>query len=67
MTPEWAGCIREIAYGAAAVDAVLLRLAAIRNHAMGSVSRLEGRMYRGEDLLTAMQKASFQAERAGKA
>lgn len=41
-------------------------LAAISNYAMGCVSRLESGTYRSEDLLTAMQKASFQAERAGK-
>jgi PAS domain S-box-containing protein len=41
-------------------------LAAISNYAMGCVSRLESGKYNGEDLLAAMQKASFQAERAGK-
>ncbi|OHC63996.1 MAG: PAS domain-containing sensor histidine kinase [Rhodocyclales bacterium GWA2_65_19] len=41
-------------------------LAAISNYAMGCVSRLESGTYTGEDLLQAMQKASFQAERAGK-
>ena len=41
-------------------------LAAISNYAMGCVSRLESGIYKGEDLLAAMQKASFQAERAGK-
>ncbi|HNC21431.1 MAG: PAS domain S-box protein [Candidatus Accumulibacter phosphatis] len=39
---------------------------AISNYAMGCVSQLESGKYRREDLLAAMQKASFQAERAGK-
>jgi PAS domain S-box-containing protein len=41
-------------------------LAAISNYAAGCVSRLEGGNYKNEELLTAMQKAGFQAERAGK-
>ncbi|HJU71903.1 MAG TPA: PAS domain S-box protein [Paucimonas sp.] len=41
-------------------------LAAIANYSMGCVSRLESGAYQPEDLLVAMQKASFQAERAGK-
>ena len=41
-------------------------LAAISNYAMGCVRRLESGEYKEGDLLTAMQKASFQAERAGK-
>ncbi len=41
-------------------------LGAISNYANGCVKRLQSGDYRGEDLLTAMQKASFQAERAGK-
>ena len=41
-------------------------LAAISNYAMGCVSRLESGVYQSEELLAAMQKASFQAERAGK-
>ena len=41
-------------------------LAAISNYAMGCVKRLETGEYRQADLLAAMQKASFQAERAGK-
>lgn len=41
-------------------------LAAISNYAMGCVTRLESGVYRNEDLLAAMQKASSQAERAGK-
>jgi PAS domain S-box-containing protein len=41
-------------------------LAAISNYAMGCVRRLENGEYRESDLLAAMQKASFQAERAGK-
>ena len=41
-------------------------LAAISNYAMGCVKRLETGDYRQSDLLGAMQKASFQAERAGK-
>ena len=41
-------------------------LAAISNYAMGCVTRLESGAYRSEDLLAAMRKASFQAERAGK-
>lgn len=41
-------------------------LAAIANYAMGCVTRLESGSYAREELLAAMQKASFQAERAGK-
>ncbi|MDD3355143.1 PAS domain-containing sensor histidine kinase, partial [Zoogloea sp.] len=41
-------------------------LAAIANYSMGCVNRLQSGSYRQEDLLTAMQKASAQAERAGK-
>ncbi len=41
-------------------------LAAIANYAMGCVSRMESGAYQTEDLLAAMRKASFQAERAGK-
>jgi PAS domain S-box-containing protein len=41
-------------------------LAAVSNYAMGCVSRLERGGYRQEDLLAAMRKAAFQAERAGK-
>ena len=41
-------------------------LAAIANYSMGCVNRLQSGEYRREDILTAMQKASAQAERAGK-
>ncbi|NMG56213.1 PAS domain-containing sensor histidine kinase [Aromatoleum aromaticum] len=41
-------------------------LAAIANYCMGCVTRIQAGNVRGEDLLAAMQKASFQAERAGK-
>lgn len=41
-------------------------LGAIANYAMGCVRRLEDGAYPREELLAAMQKASFQAERAGK-
>ena len=41
-------------------------LAAIANYNMGCVNRLQANEYRREDLLAAMQKASLQAERAGK-
>lgn len=41
-------------------------LAAIANYAMGCVTRLESGFFVREELLAAMQKASFQAERAGK-
>jgi PAS domain S-box-containing protein len=41
-------------------------LAAIANYSMGCVNRLQANDYRPEDLLAAMQKASAQAERAGK-
>jgi PAS domain S-box-containing protein len=41
-------------------------LAAIANYSAGCVNRLQSGDYRREDILTAMQKASAQAERAGK-
>ncbi len=41
-------------------------LAAVANYCMGCVTRLGSGSYRAEELLAAMQKASFQAERAGK-
>ncbi|MFU2489649.1 PAS domain S-box protein [Thauera sp. WH-1] len=41
-------------------------LAAIANYCAGSVTRLQSGNARTEDILAAMQKASFQAERAGK-
>jgi PAS domain S-box-containing protein len=41
-------------------------LAAIANYNMGCVNRLQANEFRREDLLAAMQKASLQAERAGK-
>lgn len=41
-------------------------LAAIANYCMGCVKRLKGGGTRPEDILAAMEKASFQAERAGK-
>lgn len=41
-------------------------LAAISNYASGCVSRLESGKYKVDDLLSAMQKASDQAQRAGK-
>jgi PAS domain S-box-containing protein len=41
-------------------------LSAIANYCMGCVTRIQSGKYRQEDLLAAMQKASFQAERAGK-
>jgi PAS domain S-box-containing protein len=41
-------------------------LAAIANYSMGCVNRLQANDYRPEELLAAMQKASAQAERAGK-
>ncbi len=41
-------------------------LAAIANYSMGCVNRLQSGDYRQEDILTAMQKASAQAERAGR-
>ncbi|HRP97119.1 MAG TPA: PAS domain S-box protein [Rhodocyclaceae bacterium] len=41
-------------------------LSAIANYCMGCVTRIQAKKYREEDLLAAMQKASFQAERAGK-
>ncbi|HQV08269.1 MAG TPA: PAS domain S-box protein, partial [Thauera sp.] len=41
-------------------------LAAIANYCAGSVTRLQSGKAKAEDVLAAMQKASFQAERAGK-
>jgi PAS domain S-box-containing protein len=41
-------------------------LSAIANYCMGCVTRIQSGKFRQEDLLAAMQKASFQAERAGK-
>jgi PAS domain S-box-containing protein len=41
-------------------------LAAIANYNMGCVNRLQANDYRPEELLVAMQKASAQADRAGK-
>jgi PAS domain S-box-containing protein len=41
-------------------------LSAIANYNSGCVSRLQSGKFRVDDLLGAMQKASFQAERAGK-
>ena len=41
-------------------------LGAISNYANGCVKRLQSDDFRREELLAAMQKASFQAERAGK-
>jgi C4-dicarboxylate-specific signal transduction histidine kinase len=41
-------------------------LAAIANYSSGCVQRLESGQFEREELLAAMQKASFQAERAGK-
>ncbi|MFN3986281.1 MAG: PAS domain S-box protein [Rhodocyclaceae bacterium] len=41
-------------------------LSAIANYCMGCVTRIQSGKFKGEDLLAAMQKASFQAERAGK-
>ena len=41
-------------------------LSAIANYCMGCVTRIQSGKFREEDLLSAMQKASFQAERAGK-
>jgi len=41
-------------------------LAAIANYSAGCVNRMQSGEYRREDILTAMQKASAQAERAGK-
>lgn len=41
-------------------------LSAISNYSMGCVNRLQSGNYRVEEILGAMQKASFQAERAGK-
>ena len=41
-------------------------LSAIANYCMGSVNRLRSGEYRQEDILAAVEKASAQAERAGK-
>jgi C4-dicarboxylate-specific signal transduction histidine kinase len=41
-------------------------LSAIANYCMGSVNRLKSGDFRREDILAAMEKASAQAERAGK-
>ena len=41
-------------------------LSAIANYCMGCVTRIQAGKFKQEDLLAAMQKASFQAERAGK-
>ncbi len=41
-------------------------LSAIANYCMGCVTRIQSGRFKEEDLLSAMQKASFQAERAGK-
>lgn len=41
-------------------------LSAIANYAMGCVNRMQSGQYQPDDLLAAMQKASVQAERAGK-
>ena len=41
-------------------------LAAIANYTMGCATRMESGKYQREDVLAALQKASFQAERAGK-
>ena len=41
-------------------------LSAIANYCMGSVNRLASGEFRHDEILTAMQKASAQAERAGK-
>lgn len=41
-------------------------LSAIANYCMGCVTRIQSGNAREEDVLAAMQKASFQAERAGK-
>ncbi len=41
-------------------------LSAIANYCMGCVTRIQSGRFREADLLAAMQKASFQAERAGK-
>jgi|CXWK01.1.fsa_nt_gi PAS domain S-box-containing protein len=41
-------------------------LSAIANYCMGSVNRLKSGDYRREDILAALEKASAQAERAGK-
>ncbi|MFT3757640.1 PAS domain S-box protein [Thauera sp.] len=41
-------------------------LSAIANYCAGCVTRMQGGSWKPEDVLAAMQKASFQAERAGK-
>ena len=41
-------------------------LSAIANYCAGCVTRMQGGQWKQEELLAAMQKASFQAERAGK-
>ncbi len=41
-------------------------LSAIANYCMGCVTRMQSGNWKQEDVLAAMQKASFQAERAGK-
>ncbi len=41
-------------------------LSAIANYCAGCVTRMQGEHWKPEELLAAMQKASFQAERAGK-
>ncbi len=41
-------------------------LSAIANYCAGCVTRMQGGQWKQEDILAAMQKASFQAERAGK-
>lgn len=41
-------------------------LSAIANYCAGCVTRMQGDNWKQEDILGAMQKASFQAERAGK-
>ncbi len=41
-------------------------LAAIANYCAGCVTRIQGGSWKPEEVLAAMQKASFQAERAGK-
>ncbi len=41
-------------------------LSAIANYCMGCVTRMQSGNWKQEELLAAMQKASFQAERAGK-
>lgn len=41
-------------------------LSAIANYCSGCVNRLQSGRYKPEELLAAMQKAAFQADRAGK-